>query len=522
MSQHVNILINARDNASKAFAAAGSAAGRFGSGLLSLKGLIAGAMGGFAIKASLQHALEAWGVQEQALAKLSSTLRATGGAAGFSAEQLQKYAADMQNVTTFGDEAIINGQALLATFKEIKGDVFQRATKSILDMTATMGGTDLKAASIQLGKALNDPIKGVSGLAEVGVSFTEAQRQQIKGFVALGQTAKAQGVILAELEGEFGGVAEAMAQTSTGVMEQFKNAIGDVWESIGQGLAPSLKGLVGHLQELLPYLHTAAQWVGENLTTAFGVCEWAVQNWRQVLERAVIGNQLSVLSFYEDVKHFLTEAIPTYLGWFGRNWKEVFIDALNTVGYAFENFGRNIYTIMTEVWDYVTSWGASGFEENWTDNLRGLLDGFTSVIQEEFPTVAERGLTATEQALSARLADINNRLTQSLGEALAARFQQLEGAPNLAALAKAGGLSGVSSAAATTAASKSTLAATEARFLGRSPADDAARRAADQTQRNTQAMVKLLTRQIDVAERQLRAIESQAASLTPGAAEVEL
>lgn len=503
MSQAVNVLINARDNASAAFNRAGDAAKRFGSGLLSLKGLLAGALGGFAIKATMEKAVSLWATQEQAEAKLAATIRATGGAAGFSAEQLKQYAAQLQKSTTFGDEAIINGQALLTTFKEIKGDNFQRATRAMLDLTAAMGGDDLKGAAIQLGKALNDPLKGITALSRVGVSFTDAQRQQIQQFMAAGEIAKAQGVILDELEGEFGGVAEAMANTATGGLRQFHNAVSDTWETIGKAFAPTLNALARQLTNMLPHIHSAAEWLGEHLQTAFAVAKWAATNWQQGMELACVTSQLAILSFYEDVKYFFTESIPTYLAWFGRNWKEVFIDALNAVGYAFENFGRNVWTIMKEVWTYITSWGEEGFQEGWTNNLRGLLDGFTSVIQEGFPTVAERGITATEQALSVRMDELTANLQKGLADALAAtpsayKTPELKTAAVTAATEMA------------TAAKRSELKATEARFLGRSPADDAARRAADQTQRNTATMVKLLTRSIDLTERQLQIMEQTA------------
>jgi hypothetical protein len=33
-----------------------------------------------------------------------------------------------------------------------------------------------------LGKALNDPIKGITALAKQGVTFTEQEKERIKGF----------------------------------------------------------------------------------------------------------------------------------------------------------------------------------------------------------------------------------------------------------------------------------------------------------------------------------------------------
>ena len=101
--------------------------------------------------------------QQRVEAQLAATLESTGHAAGLSAGQLTTMASELQNVSTFGDEAIIASQSLLLTFTKIGGDVFPRAQAAILD-TATAMGTDLKAASLQVGKALNDPIAGVSAL----------------------------------------------------------------------------------------------------------------------------------------------------------------------------------------------------------------------------------------------------------------------------------------------------------------------------------------------------------------------
>jgi hypothetical protein len=60
-------------------------------------------------------------------------------------------------------------------------------------------GTDMKGAAIQVGKALQDPVHGISALRRVGVNFNESQVETIKKLVETGQAAKAQGLILAEL-----------------------------------------------------------------------------------------------------------------------------------------------------------------------------------------------------------------------------------------------------------------------------------------------------------------------------------
>lgn len=209
----------------------------------SVKG-VAGAFAGLAsVGAALAFAkqsIELANIQIKAETKLEATIRATGGAAGFTAIEMKKMAKGFQEVTTFGDETIIGAQSLLLTFTKIGKEVLPNAVETVLDMAAALG-TDLKGASIQLGKALNDPIKGVGALAEVGVSFSEQQREQIKQFVEVNDLASAQTVILDELANEFGGVARALAETDVGKIVQMKNSIGDMQEEIGKKLIPAQK-----------------------------------------------------------------------------------------------------------------------------------------------------------------------------------------------------------------------------------------------------------------------------------------
>lgn len=99
---------------------------------------------------------------------------------------------------------------MLLTFTNIGKDVFPDATSTMLDMATAMNGgltpsaEQLKGTSIQLGKALNDPISGISALSKVGVTFTEQQKKQIEAMVQAGDAAGAQKLILAELGREFG------------------------------------------------------------------------------------------------------------------------------------------------------------------------------------------------------------------------------------------------------------------------------------------------------------------------------
>ncbi|MDM8006099.1 MAG: phage tail length tape measure family protein [Phycisphaerae bacterium] len=412
----LDIVVRGKDRASGVFSRIGGAARGMGRALFSVKGLMLSALGGYGLKAAVSHATELWEEQAKAEGKLAGVLKATGGAAGFTAGQLKQMASNLQEVTTYGDEAILNAQAILATFTQIKGDTFKQATEAILDMSAVLD-QDLKGSAIQLGKALNDPIKGVTALRKVGVSFTTQQMETIKALTQSGQLEQAQAVILTELQHEFGGVAKGMAATS-GAGAQLKNAIGDVWEAFGKSLSPAIREFRGLIKSLLPNLTNLAGGLGENVLTAVQLARFAFGNWEKIVNFTVDSARLKFMSLWEDFKYAFTTTLPTYIGWFARNWKELLIDAANAISYGIENMAANICMVMKEVWTYISSWGQEGFAEGWSNNLRGIMDGFKSVVTEEFPEVADRASTALEMALASSIDAQKGRLTELMVKSL--------------------------------------------------------------------------------------------------------
>lgn len=199
--------------------------------------------------ATITGLISTYRTQEQAEKKLETVLRSTGEAAGLTAQELKDMASGLQSVTTFGDEAIIEAQSLLLTFTKVGKDVFPQATESILNMSAALG-TDLKSQALQVGKALNDPIAGVTALTRAGVSLTEQQKEQIKVFQESGDIAKAQSLILNELQVQFGGQAKAAAE-GTGRFIQLSNTLGDMAEVIGKHLVPPLSSMAEKFNEIL-------------------------------------------------------------------------------------------------------------------------------------------------------------------------------------------------------------------------------------------------------------------------------
>ena len=153
-------------------------------------------------------------------ADLEATLKSTGHAAGLTAAEIRKIGEERAKVTLFDDDETNRASAMLLTFTNIKKGVFEEAVPAIQDLATKMGGdgpADLKGASVQVGKALNDPVNGIKALTRVGVTFNDQQKEQIKTMVKAGDTAGAQRLILAELNKEFGGSAKAAREAGGGV-----------------------------------------------------------------------------------------------------------------------------------------------------------------------------------------------------------------------------------------------------------------------------------------------------------------
>ena len=110
---------------------------------------------------------------------------------------------------------------MLLTFKNIRNevgkgnDIFNQATVAVENLATRMADgavpsmEQLSKGLIKVGKALNDPVKGMTALGKVGVYFSDSQKKAIEAMVKAGDVMGAQKIILKELTTEFGGPAEA-------------------------------------------------------------------------------------------------------------------------------------------------------------------------------------------------------------------------------------------------------------------------------------------------------------------------
>jgi len=172
-------------------------------------------------------------------------LKSTGGAANVTSKQITTMSESLMRLSGVDDEAIQSGQNLLLTFTKIRNEtgagnkIFDQATVAMLDLSVAMG-KDLSSSAILVGKALNDPVKGVGALSKAGVQFTASQKDTIKALVDSGNVIGAQKMILKELEVQFAGSAKAAGQTLPGQLNILKQTFSNTAAELVARFIPAI------------------------------------------------------------------------------------------------------------------------------------------------------------------------------------------------------------------------------------------------------------------------------------------
>lgn len=207
---------------------------------------------------AISDMMEASYEQERAEAKLGATLKATGGAIGYTKDQLAELAAEMQRTTVFGDEAVMEAEALMLTYGNIGKETFPRVLKAAADLSTVLG-QDLKSSVTQLGVALEDPAEGMTRLRRAGIVFTDEQKEMVKQLQASGDVLGAQNIILQALEQRVGGAAKMMGDTAWGATVKFKGAIADLKQTLGSNFAQWMQPVITATTDFVLQLNEVLQ-----------------------------------------------------------------------------------------------------------------------------------------------------------------------------------------------------------------------------------------------------------------------
>ena len=189
---------------------------------------------------------------------IAKSMRLFGGETGKVTRRLIELGDQLERETGLTAESIKETQAKLLTFSQIArtadeaGGAFDRATQAAIDLSAA-GFGEVTSNAVQLGKALQDPIKGITALARSGISFTQAEKEKIRTLVESNRILEAQDMILSAVETQVGGTAVATVTATT----KIRNSIGEVSDVVGQALAPTFEEMALIFQDF-------AEWAGKN------------------------------------------------------------------------------------------------------------------------------------------------------------------------------------------------------------------------------------------------------------------
>jgi hypothetical protein len=206
-------------------------------------------------------AIREFGKEEDAIARLNGALRANAGQANITANEVKALAESLETTTNVTADATMNAAALLSTFHQVSNqagennDVFTRTIKVSADLAALMG-TDMTSATMQLAKALENPTIGLGALSRSGTTFTEQQKEMIQTLVESGRQLEAQTMILDVVESQYKGIAEELAQTTSGRIKNALNELGKTVDSFGQIMSEALLPMLEIITGLAKRLET--------------------------------------------------------------------------------------------------------------------------------------------------------------------------------------------------------------------------------------------------------------------------
>lgn len=252
-------------------------------------------------------------------ALLNSQIANLGPAAQTAFSGAADFAGELGTNIGQDDDDIKKVQAKLASFPDafkagsLGAEAMRRGTAAAFDLQA-LGIGDAESNILGIGKALNDPIKGMTALAKSGVSFTAVQKEQIKNAMAHGDLAKAQKILLEGIESNAKGAAEATV-TNT---QKLNVAFGNLTEGVAGALMPAIQQVAGFVLDKLPAIgeffsqvsYYVEGFVDMLMNGTDGADDW--------INGMGLGPDSPVLSTIDTIRSVVSQLVPTLTQYFNQ------------------------------------------------------------------------------------------------------------------------------------------------------------------------------------------------------------
>jgi len=188
--------------------------------------------------------------QREADVKVLTSQLTRLGATSTQIEELKKAADELGDATLFSQDDFIQSFNVLSSFRAIAVSSFTEVSEVAANVAQVMG-TDVKSATVQLAKALEDPTRGLTALSRSGITFNESQTETIKNLVKSGNLLDAQALILETVKGQYDEAARAAGTGFAGAVDLLTENTDDLTEALGKGLEPAAAAVTNGLANLV-------------------------------------------------------------------------------------------------------------------------------------------------------------------------------------------------------------------------------------------------------------------------------
>ncbi len=546
--KRLDILIAARDRASRTFGRVGDAIGGIARRLTSLPALVAGAIGGAAIARVTQFGIASAAAFEQSEVALTTLLG--------SAEKAKRLLADMTQfaaTTPFQFPELVNAarnliafgvaqEHVLPTLKAI-GDVAAGVSQPIGEIAEIYGKARVQGRLFS--RDINQLTRrGIPIIAELAKQFGVAE-SEVRGLVESGRAnfgnlQRAFADLTAE-GGKFAGLMEAQSHTASGLFSTLKDNLELVARDFGQELLPALKSVMTTVLEAMPSIRESTRGAAEHVmgyvreliggfqaltsvVDVFGVswgdifseAQFIAQTWGDQLALVFAKASLSVSSFLDLGQsvvvhwHQLSVSIIEQMMLLPKN---LGIAAMNMVQIA-RNLLSTLGDIFAALWDSISTGSLDAFKDVEFNLLKGvqefatapefekaIIDIGSNIVESATTKSLREFVKTTQEEIAARRKEFDARRSKP------DRNQQKDATPDLASIAASAGDAAAANAGVGPANKGLAAVQVAQRFLGLASSRQSTDDPAKKTATNTERTAKAAEQTADKIDRLVRAVE---------------
>lgn len=190
--------------------------------------------------------LDSYGSLEDATIKLNNAFNAQGWEASTASQDIENLASSLEGSTRFSKTATDSAAAMLEQLTGMSEAMVAKAIPAIQDMSSAMG-MDLTTSAESVARAMET---GALRIGRMTISFKDIQ-----------DPAQRFDAIMKTLNEKFGGMAQALGESTIGSLTKLKNAFSDLAEVGGRALSIFILPI---LNAITPLIKGFADWADAN------------------------------------------------------------------------------------------------------------------------------------------------------------------------------------------------------------------------------------------------------------------